>query len=231
MIDQVITFSKDDTQMVHFPHHDPLVIESQVSNNMVAQILMDNGSSVNIMFKSAYERIELTTSDLSSCTSTLYGFLREGLIPMGQIKLLVTLGDVPRQMFKYCTFMVVDCSSAYNAILGRSTLVEFGVVISIQHMCIKFPTESGIFRVRGDKKKARQCYNVSLRQPIMVIEALAPEQPLLEKVGVQVVLDDETNKLDLQVQDERAIEPMGEVEEVALDASVPERKTKVRKGL
>ena len=83
MIDQVITFFEDDAQRVHFPHHDPLVIESQISNKMVARILVDNGSSVNILFKSAFEKIGMTTKNLSPCTSTIYGFLGEALIPMG----------------------------------------------------------------------------------------------------------------------------------------------------
>ncbi|XP_062075296.1 uncharacterized protein LOC133779339 [Humulus lupulus] len=91
MTNQVITFSEDNAQRVHFPHHDPLVIDCQVSNKMMPQILVDNGSSVNILFKSAYKRIGLTTSNLSPCTSTLYGISGEGLIPMGQIKLHVTL--------------------------------------------------------------------------------------------------------------------------------------------
>lgn len=74
MTDQVITFSKDDARTIHIPHHDPLVIESQIPNMIVARVLVDNGSSVNILFKAAFEKIRLITADLSPCTSTLYGF-------------------------------------------------------------------------------------------------------------------------------------------------------------
>ncbi|XP_062085409.1 uncharacterized protein LOC133791501 [Humulus lupulus] len=105
MTDQVITFSEDDAQRVHFPLHESLVIESQISNKMVARILVDNESLVNILFKLAFEKIGMTTTNLSLCASTLYGFLGEALIPMGQIKLHVTL--VPRQAFKYCTWWTV----------------------------------------------------------------------------------------------------------------------------
>ena len=93
MTNQVITFSEDDARTVHFPHHDPLVIESQTANMIVAWILVDNGSSVNILFKAAFEKIGLTTANFSPCTSTLYGFSGEAMMLMGQLKLPVTMGD------------------------------------------------------------------------------------------------------------------------------------------
>lgn len=171
MTDQVISFSEDDAQTVNFPHHDPLVIDSQVANMIVARVLVDNGSSVNILFKAAFEKIGLTAADLSPCTSTLYGFSGEAIIPMGQLKLPVTMGDLPRQAFKYCTFVMVDCYSAYNAIFGRPLLVEFGAVTFIRHLCMNFPTESGICIVCGDQKDARQCYRVSLRSLVMMVDS------------------------------------------------------------
>ena len=38
--------------------------------------------------------------------------------PIGVVTLLVTVGDYPQQITKDVTFLVVDYSSAYNAILG-----------------------------------------------------------------------------------------------------------------
>lgn len=70
MTDQIITFSEDDAQTVHFPHDDPLVIESQIVNMIVARFLVDNGSSVNILFKASFEKIGLTTADLSPAPYT-----------------------------------------------------------------------------------------------------------------------------------------------------------------
>ena len=61
---------------------------------IVARVLVDNGSSVNILFKAAFEKIGLTPADLCMCTSTLYGFSGEAMIPMGQLKLPVTMGEV-----------------------------------------------------------------------------------------------------------------------------------------
>ncbi|KAM6589813.1 hypothetical protein CsatA_012418 [Cannabis sativa] len=132
LMDQAITFKEEDAKTVRFPHHDPLVIETPIANKIVARILIDNESS-------------------------LTGFNGTTLIPMGKVRLPVTLFlDTPQRTFKYCTFVVVDCPTAYNAILGRPALVDFGAVTSIRNLCLKFPSqEVGIGTVRGNQGEAR----------------------------------------------------------------------------
>ena len=48
----------------------------------------------------------------------LVGFRGIRVFPLGAITLSVMVGDYPQQITKDVTFLVVDCSSAYNAILG-----------------------------------------------------------------------------------------------------------------
>ncbi|KAM6548574.1 hypothetical protein CsatB_020250 [Cannabis sativa] len=60
LVDQPITFMKEDAKLVRFPHHDPLVIETPIANKIVARILIENGSSVNLLFKEAFTAIGLT---------------------------------------------------------------------------------------------------------------------------------------------------------------------------
>ena len=52
----------------------------------------------------------------------LVGFRRTKVYPLGAVTLAITVGDYPQQITKDVTFLVVDCSPAYNAILGRPTL-------------------------------------------------------------------------------------------------------------
>ncbi|XP_072077876.1 uncharacterized protein [Arachis hypogaea] len=56
-------------------------------------------------------------------------------------------------------FIVVDVASAYNALIGKTTLNRLGAVVSTAHFCMKFPTSEGIATIRGDQKLARKCYN------------------------------------------------------------------------
>ena len=88
----------------------------------------------------------------------LVGFGGTRVLPLGAITLSVTVGDYPQQITRDVTFLVVDCSSAYNGILGRPTLNSWKAAISTYHLMIKFPTEYGIGELRGDQVAARECY-------------------------------------------------------------------------
>ncbi|GFZ10874.1 hypothetical protein Acr_22g0002720 [Actinidia rufa] len=55
-------------------------------------------------------------------------------------------------------FIVVDCPSPYNSILGRPTLGRIKAITSTYHLKMKFPTLTGIGEVKGDQKVARQCF-------------------------------------------------------------------------
>ena len=66
------------------------------------------------------------------------------------VTLPVTIEDYPQQITKDVTFLVVDCSSAYKAILGRPTLNSWKAMTLTYHFMIKFPTEYGVGEVRSD---------------------------------------------------------------------------------
>ena len=80
------------------------------------------------------------------------------MLPLGAITLSVVVGDYPQQIVKNVTFLVVDYSSAYNAILGRPTLNSWKAVTSTYHLMIKFSTDYGVGELRGDQVAARECY-------------------------------------------------------------------------
>ena len=54
-----ITFSNDDLRGVHLPHDDALVVSAVIANFNVQRILIDNGSSADILFISAFEKIKI----------------------------------------------------------------------------------------------------------------------------------------------------------------------------
>ena len=48
----------------------------------------------------------------------LVGFGVTKVLPLRAVTLSLVVGDYPQQITKDVTFLVVNCSSAYNAILG-----------------------------------------------------------------------------------------------------------------
>ena len=78
--------------------------------------------------------------------------------PVRTITLPVLVGAYPQQIAKEVNFLIVDCSSSYNAIIGRLTLNSWKAATSTYHLSVKFPTEYGIGEVQGDQLAARECY-------------------------------------------------------------------------
>ena len=74
----------------------------------------------------------------------LVGFGGTRVFPQGAITISVMAGDYPQQITRDVTFLVVDCSFAYNAILGRPTLNSWKAATSTYHLMIKFPTKYGV---------------------------------------------------------------------------------------
>ena len=60
-------------------------------------------------------------------------------------------------------FLVVNCLSAYNRVLGRPLLRPLKVVTSIHYLTIKFATIAGTSQVQGRQHDSRKCYIRSLK--------------------------------------------------------------------
>ena len=77
---------------------------------------------------------------------------------VGTVTLPVVVGAYPQQITKEVNFLVVDCSSSYNAIIGRPTLNSWKAITSTYHLSVKFLTEYGVGQTQGDQLATRECY-------------------------------------------------------------------------
>ncbi|RRT57782.1 hypothetical protein B296_00041862 [Ensete ventricosum] len=124
-----------------YPYHDDaLVISIRMVNAYVKRVMIDMKSSTDILYFDAFQKLGLTDKDLVTLTSTLTGFTGEFVSPMGAAMILVTFGGEPRSKTLMVLFMVVKLPSAYNAIIGRSTLNRLKTVVSTYHRLLKFST-------------------------------------------------------------------------------------------
>ena len=120
--------------------------------------MVDNGSSADILFISAFDKMKIGLDKLHPFLTPLVGFGGNVTHPLGWVKLPVTLGTEPRQTTVWQDFIVVDCPSPYNAILGHPTLGRTRAITSTYHLKMKFLISVGVGEVRGDQKVARQCF-------------------------------------------------------------------------
>ena len=163
-LDTSITFSDSDLKGCQHPHDDPLVVRAVVANKTVHRVLVDNGSSADIIFATAFDKIGIGREKLEPVNTHLRGFSGEKVLPLGSIQLVLTLGEPPCQATTTARFLIVDAPSAYNMLLGRPSLNAIKAIPFAYHMMIKFPTESGVGMVRGDQRVPMECYSASVKQ-------------------------------------------------------------------
>ena len=147
-IEEAISFSDKDQRDIVVPHDDPIVLNLKIGAHRVKRIMVDTGSSADILYLSAFEKMELKPGVLQKVIAPLIGFTGDTLRPKGMVQLKVAFGTSPKVVEVMVDFLVVDAPSAYNAILGRSTLNRIGAIVSSPHLKVKFYTYHGI----GDRK-------------------------------------------------------------------------------
>ena len=72
-----ITFTDDDFYGVDFNQDDPMVIRVIIANFEVRRVLVDQGSSANILFVDAFNKLGLSEEQVFPFHSTLVVFTRE----------------------------------------------------------------------------------------------------------------------------------------------------------
>ena len=148
--DTTITFSDSDMESCQHPHDDPLVIRAIVANKTMHRVLIDNGSSTDIIFAPAFDKMGIGREKLELVSAYLLGFSGEKVLPLGSTQLVLTLGNPPCQATTTVKLLMVDAPSAYNMLLGRPSLNALRAIPFAYHMVIKFPIENRVGVVRGD---------------------------------------------------------------------------------
>ncbi|GAV90174.1 hypothetical protein CFOL_v3_33583, partial [Cephalotus follicularis] len=120
--EEVISFSEADYEGVRLPHDDPVVVTLMIELFTTKRILIDSGSSADILYKHAFDQLKISVDQLKPVKTPLVGFAGEMVNPLGAIDLSVVAGMAPRQTQVQMTFFVVDRPSPYNAIIGRPGL-------------------------------------------------------------------------------------------------------------
>ncbi|GJT35050.1 reverse transcriptase domain-containing protein [Tanacetum coccineum] len=81
--------------------------------------------------------------------------------PIGQIQLLVKIGDEEHSTAAWMNFMVVRSSSPYNGIIGRLGVRKLQAVPSTTHGMLKIPMEGGVITLKSSKLVPLECAMVS----------------------------------------------------------------------
>ena len=76
-LDTTITFSDSNMEGCQHPHDDPLVVKAVVANKTAHRVLVDNGSSANIIFASAFDKMGIGREKLEPVNANRGGSLEK----------------------------------------------------------------------------------------------------------------------------------------------------------
>ena len=119
----------------------------------MAKVIIDNGSSLNIMAKSTLEKLAFNASHLKPSSMVVRPFDGSRWEVRGEIDLLVQIGPHTYQV----TFQVMDINPAYGCFLGRPWIHSMGVVLSTLHQKLKFVVEGHLVIVSGEEDVLVSC--------------------------------------------------------------------------
>ena len=74
MDEPTISFTNEDAERIHHPHDDAIVITLLIADYTTRRVLVDNGSSVDILYYPTFQQMRLGRDQLRPVCSPLIGF-------------------------------------------------------------------------------------------------------------------------------------------------------------
>nr|GEY59452.1 reverse transcriptase domain-containing protein [Tanacetum cinerariifolium] len=140
----------------------PMIIEAEMGGHCVHRIYVDGGSSSEILYKHCFSKFRSEIKNqLIPANTPLVEFSGEIIWPLGQISLLVRIGDEEHSTSAWMNFMVVRSPSHYNRIIGRPGVRKIRAILSTAHGMIKFPVADGIVTLQSSRIIPLECSMVS----------------------------------------------------------------------
>ncbi|XP_019189151.1 PREDICTED: uncharacterized protein LOC109183480 [Ipomoea nil] len=153
-----ITFSLEDQPESGDTGMEELVVTIDIMGVDVQWMMVDTGSSINVLYLDVFKKLKLDQQELIPVGVHLSGFTGDTIRTEGKIVLSVELGTPPKSIKTQMEFVVVNLRCVHNVILGRLTIMKVRGIISMPHLCMKFPTPAGVGVLLGDVQSARKCY-------------------------------------------------------------------------
>nr|GEZ04909.1 hypothetical protein [Tanacetum cinerariifolium] len=146
-VKQKVTQSFERVREIAFPQltasnetEGPLVIEAEMGGHAIHRMYIDGGSSMEILYEHCFNWLwPEIKSQMVPATISLTGFSGETIWPLGQLRLLVTIGDATHSTKAWMNFMVVKSMSPYNVDGGIATI---RIIILILTECASVITSS-----------------------------------------------------------------------------------------
>jgi hypothetical protein len=140
------------------PGRYPLVVDPIISNVRLSKVLMDGGSSLNIIYAETLELLGVDRSEIRAGAAPFHGIApRKRILPLGQIDLPVCFRTPSNFRKETLTFEVVGFRGTYHVVLGRPCYARFMAVPNYTYLKLKMPGPNGIITVGSMYRHAYEC--------------------------------------------------------------------------
>jgi hypothetical protein len=157
--DKPITFDQGDhPDFVPSPARYPLVVDPIIGNVRLSKVLMDKGSSLNIIYAETLELLGVGRSEVQAGAAPFHGITPgKRILPLGRIDIAVCFGTPSNFRKEALTFEVVGFQGTYHAMLGRPCYAKFMAVPNYTYLKLKMLGPNGIITVRSTYRHAYEC--------------------------------------------------------------------------
>jgi hypothetical protein len=155
--DKPITFDQGDhPDCVPSPRRYPLVVDPVIGNARLTKVLMDGGSSLNIIYAETLGLLEINLSTIRAGAAPFHGIVPgKRILPLEQLDLPVCFGTPSNFRRETLTFEVVGFRGTYHAVLGRLCYTKFMAVPN--YLKIEMPGPNGVITVGSTYRHAYEC--------------------------------------------------------------------------
>ncbi|GJZ02218.1 reverse transcriptase domain-containing protein [Tanacetum coccineum] len=161
----------------------PMIIEVKMSGHFVHRVYIDGGASLEVLYEHCFIKLCKEIRDqMVPATTHLIRFSGETIWPLGQIALLVKIGDEVHSTAAWMNFMVIRSPSQHNAIIGRLGIRKIRIVPSTAHGMLKFPVKGGTVTLQSSRVIPMECAMISGPS----IQPPAVNQVLEEKINIAI---------------------------------------------
>ncbi|XP_066341996.1 uncharacterized protein [Miscanthus floridulus] len=151
-LERPITFNRDD-----HPDHVVeagrflLVVSAIIEGMKMTKVLMDGGSSINILYNDAFQKPSVGAGKLCPSHSLFQGIVPgRRVTPHGTITLSIMFGDQVHYRKETLSVEVIDFNGPYYAILGMPCYAKFMVIPSYAYLKLKMPGPRGVITITGN---------------------------------------------------------------------------------
>ncbi|KAJ9167500.1 hypothetical protein P3X46_022148 [Hevea brasiliensis] len=142
-----VTFSEEEIDPVGLTHTKALHVIVKCKGCIVAKVLIDNGSALNVLPSTTLARLPVDRSNIRQSAIVVRAFDGTRREVLGDIDLPLQVGACTFNV----TFQVMNIEPAYTMLLGRPWIHSANAVPSTLHQRIKYIMDGKIITIRGEE--------------------------------------------------------------------------------